>query len=347
MRSKKKAPALKGRRARRAPAYGPSERLFAVRAMLDSPKGATLVDIAERFSVSTRTALRYLQALERAGVALYEETTPDRRKLWCLEPQQRRTSLVLSGSQMIALYLSRRVFDFLEGTDFKSDLDGIFDKLEKLLARKDFTAIRNLDRKLWDMNEAPHDYSDRKEDVRTILSAILREERLRVTHGSVEAWKKPFEIDPYSLLVWKKGLYLAGYSHHRGAIRTFPLDSLRDVKLLKGHHFEYPTVDAYHPRRFEDGYYGLEREPRTPVRLRFLRRVGRFVERRKWHPTQQVTKRPEFYEVRMEVHGLLELKTWLLGFGDTVEVLEPLSLRAELRAEHLRAAALNEGEPPE
>ncbi|MEP6652659.1 MAG: hypothetical protein ABJA82_04845, partial [Myxococcales bacterium] len=49
------------RAARGAAPYGPAVRLTGVRALLDSATGASVYDIAERFSVSVRTALRYLE----------------------------------------------------------------------------------------------------------------------------------------------------------------------------------------------------------------------------------------------------------------------------------------------
>lgn len=49
------------------------------------------------------------------------------------------------------------------------------------------------------------------------MTGLLREERLRVTHGSVAAYRKPFLLDPYTLLVYKKGLYLA---RHTGLTRA-------------------------------------------------------------------------------------------------------------------------------
>jgi len=100
------------------------------------------------------------------------------------------------------------VFAFLTGTGFKEDLD------EALLKRKDLVAAQNLDRKIFDVNEAPHRYSGRVEDVNDIMTGLLREERLRVRHRRVVRGTKEFLVDPYTLLVYKKGLYLVPYSHH-------------------------------------------------------------------------------------------------------------------------------------
>ena len=48
-------------------------------------------------------------------------------------PTARRQSITLTTAQMVALFLSRRVFDFLAGTGFKEDLDDVFAKLEATL----------------------------------------------------------------------------------------------------------------------------------------------------------------------------------------------------------------------
>jgi len=74
------------------------------------------------------------------------------------------------------------------------------------------------------------------------------------------------------------------------------------------------------------------------VRLLFEAKVGRFVRRRLWHPTQKITKTERGVELTMEVAGTTELKTWTLGWGDQVEVLEPESLREEIAGEVARVA---------
>jgi hypothetical protein len=153
----------------------------------------------------------------------------------------------------------RRVFDFLAGTGFKEDLDEVFKRLEITLRKRDYDT-RNLERK-----------TDRLEHVDDIIIALLREERLRVTRGSV-------------------------------------------------------------------GAFGMIGGPRTQVTLLFDAKVGRFVRRRLWHPTQKITKTERGVELAMDVSGAVELMSWILGWGDKVEVLEPESLREEIAAEVARVA---------
>jgi predicted DNA-binding transcriptional regulator YafY len=350
---------------RRAPTstvtrYAPAARLHQLRTLLDGPEGVSIYDVAERFGVNPRTALRYLQALLRADEPLYEETV-GKRKVWRLMPTARRQSITLTTAQMVALFLSRRVFDFLAGTGFQEDLDDVFAKLEATLRRKDAAAVRNLARKVFDVNEARHLYEGRIEDVNDIITALLREERLRVTHEGVSGGKdggrsgkasapggKPtsFVIEPYTLLVYKKGLYLAARSErHGGELRTFALDGFRAVTWLRGEKFEVPA--GYAPEQLTEGAFGLIRgKEAVKVRIRFDDKVARYVQRRMWHPTQRFRKVPGGgVEMTMEVRGTVEIVSWVLGFGGTAEVLAPPALREAVAAE-LAAATRRYGIRP-
>lgn len=313
--------------AKRAERYAPARRLGEVRDLLATGEGASVYDIAERFRVTIRTAFRYIRALQIAGEPLYEENA-GRRKVWRLMPSARPQTITLTTAQMVALFLSRRVFDFLAGTGFKEDLDDVFAKLEAQLRRKDLTAARNLSRKVFDVNEARHLYEGRIDDVNDIVTALLREERLRVTHDSVSGGNRTFIIEPYTLMIYKKGLYLAGMSHHHGELRTFALDAFRKVEWLRGNGFEYP-VD-YQPEQLTEGAFGLIRGEPTRVRILFDEKVARYVERVMWHPTQKFKHTPAGFEMTMHAAGTLEILNWVLGFGDQATVLEPAVLRTAI-----------------
>src|SRR3954468_23943228 len=329
---------MPARRETRAERYAPARRLAEVRGLLNSGEGASVYDIAERFAVSVRTAIRYIRALQVAGEPLYEEVA-GRRKVWRLMASARQQTVTLTTAQMVALFLSRRVFDFLAGTGFKEDLDDLFGKLEAQLRRRDFAAARHLDRKVFDVNEARHLYEGRIEDVNDIVTALLREERLRVTHQSVSGGKKTFVLEPYTLMVYKKGLYLVGKSQgHEGALRTFALDAFKEVEWLRGDTFDYPA--DYRPEQVTEGAFGLIRGAEmTRVRILFDAKVARYVERVMWHPTQRFKRTAKGLEMTMKVRGTAEVVGWVLGFGGDALVVEPRALRETVGDQLRRAAA--------
>ncbi|MCI0407184.1 MAG: WYL domain-containing protein, partial [Acidobacteria bacterium] len=80
--------------------------------------------------------------------------------------------------------------------------------------------------------------------------------------------------------------------------------------------------------------FGILRGETVAVRIRFSRRQAKWIAERTWHDSQQIQSLPDGgLMLSLEVADTAEIKSWVLSFGQEAEVLEPLSLRAELRAE--------------
>ena len=72
--------------------------------------------------------------------------------------------------------------------------------------------------------------------------------------------------------------------------------------------------------------------------LRFAPRVAARVLEATWHPTQAVaTEADGSLHWRATVVGTIEIRLWILAWGDDVEVLAPASLREDVAATLRRA----------
>ena len=81
-------------------------------------------------------------------------------------------------------------------------------------------------------------------------------------------------------------------------------------------------------------------EPPVQVRIRFDKRWADWVAERTWHATQKLERRAGgALELTMEVGGAADVRTWVLSFGAGAEVLEPASLREDVKRELTKAAA--------
>ena len=62
------------------------------------------------------------------------------------------------------------------------------------------------------------------------------------------------------------------------------------------------------------------------------------VQEARWHPSQKVETQADGSLVwRARVAGTIEVRLWVLQWGDDAEVLEPASLRGDVAATHRRA----------
>jgi predicted DNA-binding transcriptional regulator YafY len=64
------------------------------------------------------------------------------------------------------------------------------------------------------------------------------------------------------------------------------------------------------------------------VRLRFDAPVAHRVRESVWHRSQQLTELDDGrVELSVQVAGIVEIRPWIMSWGDAVEVLEPPELR--------------------
>ena len=78
--------------------------------------------------------------------------------------------------------------------------------------------------------------------------------------------------------------------------------------------------------------------------LRFAAGVAARVLEATWHPTQTVATEPDgSLRWQATVSGTIEIRLWILSWGDDVEVVAPASLRDDVAATLRRAATRYDG----
>ncbi|NRB74501.1 MAG: WYL domain-containing protein, partial [Verrucomicrobiales bacterium] len=133
------------------------------------------------------------------------------------------------------------------------------------------------------------------------------------------------------------GWYVIGYDIDRKAKRTFAMQRMKGVRVLKTR-FLRPADFTLSDHL--GGSFGVWHRPEDTgkshrVTLRFTGWAARMVSERRWHPSQQINWRSQKQEVLdliMELSSFEEISRWILSWGDQVEVLEPKELRETVMA---------------
>jgi proteasome accessory factor B len=120
-------------------------------------------------------------------------------------------------------------------------------------------------------------------------------------------------------------------------MRTFKIERIRDVRVTP-RSFE-PPEGATLERDLRRGWDIIADQPATEVVLRFSPTVADRVLETTWHPLQQTDRIANGELIwRSTVSGVIEIRLWILSWGEDVEVLEPPELRKQV-AEILSRAA--------
>ena len=293
--------------------------------------GQTIKELSAEVGVNDRTIRRDLDTLRGAGFPLEERTTEYGRKHWKLVEGGPPVPIQFNWSEAVALHLGRRLLDPLAGTNFWQSAQSAFAKIRGMLGETALSQIDKVSKSFLQTMPGVSDYSG-KGDLIDLLMLAIEDHRIAFVAYQSERATEPvsLEVYPYGVVYHKGSLYLVAYSRDHKMIRHFKLDRVTgvDVQTLQF----TPDPDFSLPKHLANSFgvvQGEESEsPPQKIRIRFSAAAARYVQEKKWHPSQKLTKEKDG-SVVLEVHldTTQEIKSWTLSFGPKATVLEPQSLR--------------------
>ncbi len=323
-----------------------TQKLVRILERLQDPDGVQAADLKARFAIDDRTLRRYLADLRALDIPLHSEGRGARRRLW-IDPSYRRRGVQVDLLELVSLRFGRALFHFLEGTGFAQDMDNALSRISTLaLGAPGIHLADALDRKFIAVPEHHKDHTRDRETLEDILSALLYQNPARAHYARVGGPTRAYELHPYTLAIFRQGLYLFALDVKADRVKTFAVDRFRHFERLRGEHFDYP--DDYDPAEVVRDAFGITGGPVHDVSLRFTRRASPYVAERTWHHSQRLEPLPDGEVVlHMRVGLSPELESWILGFGPDVKVLAPPELAARIRRLHAEAAGLDPADLPE
>ena len=306
--------------------------------------GVTIHELAQSTRVSTRTIRRDLQALQEAGFAVFDEGEENETKRWKLDSQPfRALQSGLSVSDIAALYLSRALVEAIPGWPLAAELRGAFEKIEASLNERMREFLATLPQVL-SAKGGPGAGPAAGESIdvtRRLLEASRSRHVVNMRYFSASKNRaKNYEVHPYRLALASGGVYLVGWVPAYNEFRTFAVGRIE--RLLVSEETFRRT------RELPDNLFGQSMgvfwgDPER-IELEFEAKVAPFVRGRVWHESQRITEKSDGgLLVTLEVSNDWALRSWLLGFGASVRVLQPKTLAASLRDEFERALNLYKG----
>jgi len=161
--------------------------------------------------------------------------------------------------------------------------------------------------------------------------ALLDQRRVVIQYTPPAAGAaKEYTLHPYQIYFKRRALYLDAYDVEANEYRVFRVNRISRVQPT-GMRFTRHT-DYNFAQRHRHSFSVFIGETVQRVCVRFNKRITPFIRESCWHHSQQITEQPDgslLFEV--EVNEPREVGWWVLQWGAEAEVLEPESLRQELR----------------
>ena len=300
-----------------------------------SHNGKTVAELADELGCNPRTVYRDLEALQVAGVPIYNEKI-DGKNLWLIiETYKHQIPIPFSLPELLALYFSRDLVKALQSTMFHDSLESLFRKIKTTLPPESEKFLKNIQQVLHVSQGQHKEYGKYKEIISRVNDAAVKSRTIKIVYYTMSRKEETRrKVDPYKIWYFDGSFYLVGLCHMRRDIRTFALER---IKLLTVTKEEFNVPDDFSIEELMRGAFGVIRGKPEKVRVFFDSCVAGYIEEKIWHESQIIHKQDDgsvMFEADVAVTD--ELKSWILGWGANAEVFGPQSLIDELKEETLR-----------
>lgn len=295
------------------------DRLIGILSILLQQDKITAPLLAEKFEVSRRTISRDIDDLCKAGIPIV--TAQGQNGGISIMEGYRIDKTLLTSSDMQAIFAGLKSLDSVSKTNRYQQL---MDKLQMdssaLLPGGSHIVI----------NLASWYKTSLVPKVELLQTAIEQRQLVSFLYYSPRE-ESSRTIEPYLLVFQWSSWYVWGYCLNKKDFRLFKLNRLHDLKAA-GETFLPREVPAFNPAPERIFPVTIQAEARfdPSVKWRLVEEFGfeSFVE----EPEGTLLFRFGFADKE-------NLFSWILGFGDTAELLSPASLRQELAAMTEKVAA--------
>ncbi len=299
-----------------------------------SETGVPVTEIARLTGMTTRTVYRDINALdEELGVPVYQAG----RGRYGIDRKFFLPPLRLSVPEAIVLFLASRLIARWSD-QYDAAVVSAFTKLADALPQP---IARHVAATMVAFGE-----HDPNEPFSRTFSAVARgwaEGRVvEIDYDPGTGPAKRTRVHPYALEpdAALRSVYLIGHDEPANAMRTYKVERIRSATLTQD---RYEIPDDFDPDRWLANSWGIWSSDSTPaarVRLRFDASVAHRVREAVWHRSQELTELDGGgVELTVTVAGIVEIRPWILSWGEGVEVLEPAELREAISASVRGAAA--------
>ncbi|NGZ76894.1 helix-turn-helix transcriptional regulator [Saccharibacillus alkalitolerans] len=316
-----------------------SERLNRMQRYVYRKRVFTLRQLMDEFGISRSTALRDVESLEAIGLPLYADR--GRGGGYRVLETASLPPVSFTTGEVLALYFAMQNLRGMSGDPFRVSFDSIRAKFLDVVSEPQREQIQRFEHRIAFEQGEPANAGAHLE---TLLQAAVRGEVLTIAYAGrtgegkqeTAAGGRTRRIQPFAVYASDGFWYCRAYDLDKRAYRVFrcdrivsaepgggePIAELQALDLRDAQSLRRPSAEAVSFR--------CSVAPEAADRLR-----------RRLYPSMTLTDSPE-------ANGLLLLSgsyepretdfivSYLAGFGPSLKILEPESLRDRLRAYYLR-----------
>ncbi|WP_099221590.1 helix-turn-helix transcriptional regulator [Listeria costaricensis] len=293
-----------------------NERLMQELLFVHQAKRFTLQDLMSAFTISKRTALRDIAALEELGAPLY--SVSGRHGGYQLIGSPPLPPLYFTSEEWGALFFSLQLLKSMANNPFNQSYAELRRKLQAILPEKEQSRAEAVDRLIHFHGAADQDFPV---PLSALFLTILQQKVLFITYDRYR--KETRHIQPLSMNFVEGNWYIFTWDLDREAFRTFRVEFI--TNMTESEHPAKKMDEAEIQRRYQ---YQAEKDRPLSFTLK-LAPNGLDLFRKKNYENMHLIEKDDGFLIK-GTFGEAEtdfMVQYCLAFGDQITILEPASLQ--------------------
>lgn len=303
-----------------------TSRLLRLLLALQSERQSSIDELVGTLDISRRTLFRDLRALQEAGIPCYFDRP---RQYYRVNNSFYMPPANLTAKEAFSLLLLVYKARAMPDLPFSDEALRAVLKIESNLPRKVREYCRQRLKNVSVHGARPKREGSIGEKFEFLQQAIAQRQILEVTYNSKsDPPVNTCQFSPFHL-VYTNSWYVMGKVDPGRRIQSIKLS---DIQQMEPTRKCFITEGRFDPADHLGRAWATTPEGRLyHVKLRFAPEMAPEVTTIQWHSTQYTTIEKDGSAVlEFRVDGLSEIRWWIVGFGDKVEVLAPEILRQKI-----------------
>lgn len=293
--------------------------------LLQGRKIMKVEELSEILEVSPRMIKEYKNDLEKAGI--YIGAKKGRYGGYYLENRINLKGIGIKKEELEALKMAKEAIKSGNHV-FALDFETLANKI--LNVEKDFDYVDYFNKD----NLKPVYMREKEKDMwKIITKAVINKKKIEMTYKSLGKDAKKGKnkiriVHPYGTFDHDGAAYFFGYCEIRREVRHFKISRIEDIIILSR---KFTINIEYDIKTIMRKSFGIIDDDIFHLKLKISYPMSQLVREKQYSLNQKIIEVDEnsiIFEASLK--GYQEVKTWVLGMGSKVEVLEPENLKEDV-----------------
>lgn len=281
-------------------------------------------EIARALEVSNRQVQEYKSELEQAGIFINSQS--GKYGGYSIAPGSRYLSIPVRDMDLSIL---DRVSDFLTKSNnmYSDEYKNSINRIKSNFKKREY-----IDEQVKYFYIYPGSSVNKEKEIKLceqISDAYSMKKKIGIGYKSIKSGESERVLHPYGIYNYEGDTYLIAYCENRKEVRDFKLCRISKLNIMDE---KYKIDKDFDIHEYTKNSIGNFKGEEIEIHLIIREPFATIVSEKRWSSKQSIKELSDgSIEFRARMMGYEQMKSWILGMGPNVTVLEPKKLVDDIK----------------